>query len=399
MTKVMTSHGLEGIEKDVLLRLNDAKWERAGMGMRVPGKYDIDIQLFSLRERLGEAEEATIRLFVGDIMRNYVEESELQLLNSVEAYCTKIQRLFPGSQGDSIEWIIGNTDKIEQHLKKRFPSEQAYKDAKEKYARTGFDVDEAIAYLVSNAQEMKDARTKILPVIVERFPLANVNTIRHELDHMDFFNAVVYRNFLKREEKLEQEKADAKSKRMLLEEFPRATAEYVHEYCFVQSLLEGRALFFSNIPLSTWHTADFQVAEINVMSSLEGYFIEKVFSRVILEHLLAPLWIGGEINKDTVAYCRSFVRKHSVIDAMGYPYDDAQVDKGVADEILQAQLGVWKKECSALASYVVPILRKAFEEDPSRFKKAQTATTCEEFLQCCSLQSSDMGNCPPGTTR
>lgn len=377
--------GLEGIIENISLRCKEAEEERAELGMRVPKNYNVEAHLFSSRNANGEAvrESSTIRLFVGNIIQNDVSSDEAKDLGCIEEYILRMKSLFPEFGEKDVVYVMRHAKEyVEPRLKMNFATEEMLQEYKHEEAKKGFDVDEAVAYLVAHASDARDAMEKLLPLVVERFPIIQNTTLRHELDHIDLFQSQLGKEHYKKGDAFEEVKKGVEKKEISPGEFVNANNELLDSYCRFNTFLEGRAHFFSYILPGKWSAVDYRVVERSILKSIDNHYVNGFFLPDILNRLLAPFKLAGRINDDTIAYCQHVVRKGKK-EALQYRYDIENVQKGFAHYLLGKKLEFWKNKCSIIAASVIPVIGRTFEQDPSRFVYAQGATSYEDFLDIC----------------
>ena len=365
---ITTFPGLEGLIDPISQCITVANIEREYLGLQVPENYSVYAHLFSLKNQLGAVEpvgwEYVLHVYIANSLRHRVVPEQIEKLDRLKCYLLHVKDLFPSYS----EEIIFTPLRVEGILANDFlPQSSLRKEARE--------------YVLHHAAGTRDDLANVIPHLVEQFPKCGMTVIRHELDHIDFMESTIFQDYRRKLGNVADMKTKYEEGTGSIYEYEEANTEVIEAYCFLYTFMESRALFFTHTKVG-FNDTDYDAVAKQVVRTLSSWYVENFFPQNILEYLLAPLELNGTINKDTATYCRHVTNIHN-FDARKYRYDLKLVDESLANDIVLRSLERWKTKCSDLATGLVPVIRRIFQEDPSRFTRAQEKTTYKEFLAAC----------------
>ncbi len=231
-------------------------------------------------------------------------------------------------------------------------------------------------WLTKNAKHIRALLKKLTPHILRAFEHQEIeDTVRHELDHADFFQTALHQKY---DHYVQQLNAlDESSKQYI-----RVEKKLLHSFIEVYSLIEPRAHFFSYIPKDQWRDSDMAHVKKHVCATVITEYVENEYTFALLESLNSLSLKEGNIDTVTTNYLFHKVYAQSQsIHAQQYVVDPEKVNYSVANMILYEQLPALKKRMADNIILAVDALGNAFSQNPSRITKANKARTFDEFIE------------------
>lgn len=210
-----------------------------------------------------------------------------------------------------------------------------------------------------------------------------LDTLRHELDHVDFYqNSSLYKNhFEKRREAGEIYDKFMKGENVS-KQYANKNLEILEDISEVCVTLESKAHFFNQIGLNDWGNANYEKVKNKVMTDISLNYVEGHWNSHILESLISKKWSEGKMNRETSNYLFALVNFQSGSQQSGkYVIDNDHVNFDIANKVLYDEMPQWKKMFAENTKTAVNAIGDAYENDPSRLKRANEATNFNDFME------------------
>ena len=223
----------------------------------------------------------------------------------------------------------------------------------------------------------------MLPRIEAAFETADLSSLRHEMDHVDFFGSPLYLDYHSRGKKageLGQRLHTSKDKSVSVE-YAQANMKVLGAMAKVVPLLEVRALFFNYVKPNEWDRADFEDLKRKVYGNFVSGYVEGGLPEDMLDKLVSVAWSEGQMDRQTSNYLFNIVnRQRESPNAMRYVVRPEQVNYDVANRILYQELPEWKNRFATNGRTAVDVVGNAYRDNPSRLKKTNKTHTFHNIL-------------------
>jgi len=384
--KVYTHKELEELIPKVESELEKVLEEREKLGLSIPKDYQIFLNFYN-----AEGADATAqKTDKGSIISvNALKTVAYQFKGKEEEKLVKlanyfdITRTFLGHE-NWIFSIIHNPEETMKNFEQAFKSEKALQAYKEGFKTRGRTYEEYKQFASENAEPAKKALYELLPKIKDAFKKADLS-LRHEIDHADFFNSQIYSDSytkLKRSKEL-QYRLHTLGDKSVSKEYAKANMETLKSKIETEPIIEPRAFFFDYIKPDEWDKTNYEEVKKKIFGKFLLY-IEHVFPRDILDTLVSQKWSKGEMDTATSMFLFYTVNNQmQSANSAAYVVQPEKVNYKTANQILFKEIPEWKLKLAKNAEKTIEAIGQAYKEKPSRLKQANEAKTFEEFINTC----------------
>ncbi len=387
---ISTFPGLEGLVGEIEGQIEITKNEREELGLVMPQNYDVSIYFSSPDNYAAGAwpyidGRAMVGVYLLNSVLNFFNTEKRQELQTVQKYYHVLFSIFGDVNELKIHDIFNQGKEEIAIFEQQFQGTRSFHAFKEQYQRQhkrSYDKD--VLYLLENAPFVQETLHQLLPYMISLYPRTGTKYIRHEFDHLDFFQSKLWERQTKQQALLSTlAKLYKEDPKKTKEGYARANLHFLEMQCYLKPILEGRALFFDFIEPNEWYCADFFAAAQNVKKRLQWY-INTIFPQYILNNLLISAEMKQPVSDDTKQYIHhQHYTKIRSRRARFHTFQEENVDKNLAQHILGKEMSQWKRRFMETTHFTVPALQTAYQEDASRVLVANTAKDYPSFIHAC----------------
>lgn len=383
---IQALEGLERLRPKVDAEIHAALSERESLGLGVPAEFDVILGLYGdggTEEAATEngkqfiwvnaiplaAEHCSGSLqktadFLSDyftIMRRVVDfEEESHLVRSLQDHRSMRTLLSSASFSPSLQ----------DHLAFAAYEEEMHPERK--------------ALLLNQAPLV---RKKLGRLPTELAQAKNIRlSLRHELDHLQFYRSPWYVGHEANEEAAITRAADAFARERTpetLRAYADAKSQYLIALSTLDAALEARGLFFNHVPFGKWKTTDMSGVATRVCDWFRDVYVDGFYAATIVDTLAAQALSTGELGEKEARYL--FARL--VDDREGTrPITDCGVPSGykVTERILHTDLPAWRQVFLENGKAAADAIGQAYTQNPATLKETDRATSFTHFIELCS---------------
>jgi len=388
--KVQARKELEGLLSRVELELDTTLKERRKLDLSVPKNYDIFVTFYNSQGAKAQAQLTNstplICVNVAPLIIDQLKEEYREKLGRVMYYFDIVRDFLGNPPEDAIFSVIRHPVKAIRQFEESFPSQEALREYQDFFRERGTDYQFYKKITIKNAKLIRETIKEMLPRIQAAFKTADLSSLRHEMDHVDFFSSPMYSDYHSKRKKAVElgQRLHILKDKSVSKEYACANMEVLD--CMVESipLLEVRALFFNYIKPDEWDKTDFNDVKRKVYSNFIYGYIEGGLPEDVLDKLVSVAWSEGRMDRQTSNYLFAIVnRQRESPNAMRYVVRPEKVNYDVANRILYQELPEWKNRFAANGRTAVEAIGNAYRNNPSRLREANKARTFKEFIELC----------------
>lgn len=343
-----TEHA-DRLNRHVELIIQEALEERRDLGLKVPESVPAFIH-FCQSLDYAFANYSSKRSFIGiNVLPIAFDrfENDSKNIESVNIVC-RFQEMVREVRGVIDESVVQSVMQDPSKLDEFFNENPAAKEhLKVFFDGRGVALEEYLEVILSEADNAREAFNRIKNVAIEKFLDDDLNSIRHELDHLVYYLEPEVKNYM-----------EVKKKRFLLnrafdgseeksKELGRISEELLSLDSFWNPRLEVRAHFFSFVGKGKWKSVNSEKARQTVVNA---YLANYVFSgRVeqVLDLIVSQYWAAGLMNRETsnVIYSTVLQRSRHQLKAARYRITKPEEIKyDIAEIIVDGELPCRQRE-------------------------------------------------------
>jgi len=380
---------LSDLTKKVELELGTVIKERKELGLSIPQNYDVSITFYNSQKSKAEASacgsKSEMRINVLPSVKEFFNEHELADIIAIEKYFD-ITRDFLGNPHEEVIFcLLEHPILTLRYFEKSFGSEEALKAYKDFFKERGVEYDIYKKAAIKNAKKVRTLIKELLPNIKYKFRRIDMFSLRHEMDHIDFFSYpmhIEFRNILQESSDLSRKIQDGDVSAS--KECAQLNQKILKLMPEVETIVELRALFFSYVKPFGWSGADFEWVKKTIYGSYVYDYIENWLPEKILDKLVSVKWGSGEMDRQTSNYLfRVVTEQCDSPNQLRYIFKPEEVNYKVANQILFSELPYWKMRFADNAQIAVEAVGNAYRDEPSRLKETNKARTFNEFIEIC----------------
>lgn len=387
--EVKANKGFEEIKPRVESELEKTLEERGKLGLSVPQSCDVfigfyDSQNVNAQTIFGDYNHM-IKINVAPCVSGNLGKDDRNDLKEIMKYFDFVKDMFSVNDEESVFAFIKNPDKTIKEFEYSF-SKGDFERHKKFLEERGTMYEEYKEGTKKNAGIVRNTLRNLWPKIIKSFKDSEMSFLRHEIDHVDFFNSPVYFNHVKKSKEVNDLgmkwaiKGDQKSSR----EYAQANLELLDSMSKIDPLLETRALFFDYVNPGEWGKVNFNEKKQKVRERFISDYVENGFSGSILHKIISPEWSKGRMNRQTSNHLfKTVYRRMNSTKASRYKVEPEEVDYGLANKILYKDLPEKKLEFAENANTSAEVIGDVYRDNPSKFKEARNARSFNEYLEMC----------------
>ncbi len=369
--------------------IDKAKKERIEMGLSLPPAFKRSIHYYFQQGAYAQAlytdSGPKIGVNVLTSCRDHLPKEDKYKVDTIMEYFD-IARDMLSTHENNILWLIESPDVALEAFEKEFPSLEAFAEFKAFYKERGRSYEESKAFLMGEAPLIKILLGEMLPKLKDAFEGANIiSSLRHELDHCDFFSSPIITEYAKVKEHADNLSYKFKVEKdiSVAKEYAAAKMRLLDVSLKADTLLETRALFFNYVKQGEWETADIKDVKEQVYHHFDIVYIQKMFPENILDKFASKSWSEGEMDRQTSNYLLYTVNKEAGSpNIWRYSFEESLVNKPVAEKIL-AEIKRIQKTLRQYAKTAIDAVGDAYKNNPSKLAEANKAKTFEEYIAIC----------------
>jgi len=236
---------------------------------------------------------------------------------------------------------------------------------------------------INNAPIIAKFLEDINNAIPQSFSEEVTGTIRHELDHIAFFQSQWYHSFhhvMEKRQALRTQVQNAPTNESS-QELARTSLEMLETACQILPALEARANFFNFIKPTEWQSANYQRVCQQVQEKL-GTYVTGIYTEEILDALIAVAWSQNKMDRMTSNHLfQTIHHMRGSTDAVRYQVAETQVNHLLAKEILENQLPHWMNKYLETIKQVTPLVAAAYQHTPERLRMGNEVRSYVDFLK------------------
>jgi hypothetical protein len=380
----------EGLKPRIQSELETTLKERAELGLSSPSDVKIITSFYNTQGALATARRtqdgSEIHINVGMSVMERLGGSDREKMFGIQEYFDKTRDFLSATNEKEIFEIIEDPEKYIKKFEQRFPEKGL--SARQNFLKElGEDYETRRKYVINNAPCVKHELSNLFPKISKEFEMTDLCSLRHEMDHVDFFNCP----FIKYEHSLYEDvaklyanfdfKGGDKNQSLAI---ARANMDILQARSQSSPLLEARAFFFTFVKPGQWANVDFSAIGKSVYEYYSRNYIEAGMSEEIIDKLISVAWSEGKMDRQTSNFLFHTVNKErGSVNADRYVVNPGQVNYAVADNILYKEFPEWQNIFATNAKKSVDVISNAYASNPSRLREANRARTFEEYLELC----------------
>lgn len=379
--------GLEGFARRVGCELSDVIGERERLGLSVTRPSSVFVQLYGVRGATAYAslsdEGPVLGMNALPLAMNVLEDEKRADLSGIIGFFDRTREIFGISNENAVLSFIKDPSEFATWFESSCPPEQ-FERYKAFFTERGKGYDELKDELLAGAEPVRDALEGFVERMGALSDALDLSSLRHEMDHIDFYTAPFYRIFHDLHEAKQQAKNAWSAHRSLPNSraYAQAAMDSLEMMVRVTPILEARAMFFNEIPLGGWDDADYGSARNRVNSRFINGYVEDLLVEEVTDPLVANAWSYGLMDRQTSNYVFLMVNQQrgNAEAVMRYLVSPEAVDHRVASRILYDELPMWKRALTDTVIDAAEVFAEAYRDDPSRLKRAMVARTPDEYL-------------------
>jgi len=307
-------------------------------------------------------------------------------LGRVMNYFDIVRDFLGNPHEDTVFSVAEHPIKTIKQFEDSFGSEQALREYQDFFKERGTDYQFYKKVARRNAKFVRETVRGLLPRIEQVFETTDLSSLRHEMDHVDFFGSPMYLDYHSRGKKATElgQRLHVNKDKSASNEYARANMVVLETMAEVVPLLEVRALFFNYVKPDEWDKAGFDDVKRRVCGNFVSGYVEGGLPEDMLDKLVSVAWSEGQMDRQTSNYLFNIVnRQRESPNAMRYVVRPEQVNYDVANRILYQGLPEWKNRLATNGQTAVNVVGNAYRDNPSRLKEANRARTFQEFMELC----------------
>lgn len=388
--RVKSRNEFKELKEPVESRLESSLKERESLGLSTPQKFDAFVKFYPVEKAQALADhnegEPYLSINLAPIVLGQLEGNNNQKMSALmQNYFDKFREIF--GYEDNIFSLMYYPHKTIKNLKESFNQEDLIKknDFFKSRGKSFYD------YL-NEAQEIsKFARNyfrEILPDTKEKFKSEDslkktLGLLRHELDHVDFYqNSNLFKKHLEKLNEVGEFHRKFMEGENVSKQYAQKQLETLESISEVDVTMEARAHFFNQIDLNDWINANYEKSKSNILGDLSLAYVESHWLDPLMNALLSQKWSEGRMNRETSNYLFALTSSQSrSSDTEKYILDKEKVNYDIANKVLYDEIPQWKKMFAENSKTAVNAIGDAYENDPSRLKRANEATNFNDFIE------------------
>lgn len=380
---------LSDLEFAVRKELDKVEEERSDLGLSYPEDYHFSVNYYEMEGALAQAFISTIGPFmsINVLMATYshLDAEDQNKCADLLGYFDLVRDFLPGYSENAIIDLMGNPKEFMDSLESRIPKEGLV-EFKDFFMRRGMPYDAYREFAIENAPKFNDILKHLLPKIKSIFYNLDFSSLRHEMDHLDFFSSPLYSRYnqLRKENQdlminWQQEKTQESS-----EKYADSNLVVLDAQSRVLTLLEIRALFFNFVNVGEFGNMNPEVSK-KVFNYFDQGYIKNSTAESILEPLVSDSHRKWEMNQETSNYLFHKVNTaRQSPTAARYVVNKGEVNMQLANSIL-SRVEEWQEIFRTNARQASEVIGQAFLRNPSALSHANKAKTFQEYLDMCSV--------------
>ena len=388
--KIQAREELKGLLRKLEHELEIALQERKKLDLSLPQNYNTFIRFYNSQKAMAQAQligsSSIIEVNAAPLVINQLKEKDREKLKNVMYYFDIVRDFLGGPEEDIIFSVAEHPIKMINQFEENFSSKEELKRYKRFFKERGRDYSSYKKITIDNAKFVRDTIKEMLPMIKKAFDSADLSSLRHEIDHVDFFSSPIYLDYYSKYIKAAKlgQRLHAKKDKSTSIEYALANMEVLKSMAEVSPLLEIRALFFNYVEPNEWSKVDFNNIKKKVYGNLISGYIEGGFPEEILDKLVSVEWSEDRMDRQTSNYLFDLVNKQrGSPNTLRYVVHPEQVNYSVANYIMYKELPEWKNRFATNGKTIVDIISNAYKNNPSKLKEANKARTFQEFIELC----------------
>jgi hypothetical protein len=385
---VKTRKEFERFSKKVESELEVTLQERRDLGLSVPSNYSAFITFYNSEGALATANfnngNPQICVNVAPQVQDYLSPYDQKGLLLARHYFDIARDFIGNPQEEEIFKLMENPRLYFRKLEKRFPSKKELKKCKDFFKDRGKTYESYKQWVMKGAQPIREIIQVLLPEMESAFERTDLVSLRHEIDHLDFFDSNLYLDFYSKMTKAQelQIKLHLRRDRSSSEEYALANMGVLEKMAEVIPLSEVRALFFNYLPRGNWDKIDFKKIKSAVSQHFSEGYIEGNLPEGILDKLVSLSWSEGEMDRQTSNYLFKKVNEQiQSPNASRYIFCPEKVNECVANKILNQELPKWKNLFAKNTETAIEVVGNAYRDNPQKLGKTRDAKTFQEFIE------------------
>lgn len=388
--KVWARKELEGLSRKLESGLEATLEERDRLGLSIPQKYDTFVTFYNAQSARAQAQltDSTpiICVNVAPLVIDQLKEEDRERLGKVMHYFDIVRDFLGNPHEEMVFSVAEHPIRTIKQFEESFGSEKALREYQDFFKERGTDYKSYKKFARRNAKFVREAVRDLLPRIEVAFETADLSSLRHEIDHVDFFDSPLYLDYYSRGKKAGElgQRLHVGKDKSASKEYARANMEVLEAMAEVVPLLEVRALFFNYVKPNEWDKTDFDDVKRNVYGNFVSGYVEGGLPEDMLDKLVSVEWSKGQMDRQTSNYLFNIVnRQRESPNAMRYVIRPEQVNYDVANRILYQELPEWKNRFATNGQTAVEFVGNAYRDKPSKLREANRARTFQEFMELC----------------
>lgn len=363
MIEISLPEEYEDLKPTLERKIDEAMAERKSLGMTYPKKFNVEGVISTGEEARGIASSSNVMyLDLLHICSNLYASD----FDSISDYVKQVALIAPNiffihrALRFPLQYVAfcesRDTSKFVEEFSKRFDSE-------------GFNYDEFKQTAQENANRLEEILAEIRPNMVNM--LEETNTIRHELDHLDFHGSVLYFEASRWIQEFGNEiywheatRIPEKNKILV-----GASSKGMLVDILLTPLIETRAYYFSSVPPNGFSSFDFEAAKKYVNDYLNET-IMRTYSKTFLSYVFNDEKARKNVNIETA--------KEVLKRTKGKPYQESE-----AEERMYGHLMNVLNYCKEMTKPIIQVVGEAFRDDPTRFTRANRVASFGEYFDIC----------------
>ncbi len=386
---------LEFARKPIVDSLDIAIEERRDLGLSVPTNFNLNIGFHQTPGTFASAVSSTnknpsLNISLLNIIRGFAFKTKKKALESDVKNLINyfdIARDFLGGFGESrVALFLDDPEKQFYRFEHEIHSSSSLQSLKRMMDKRGVPYANYKDYLFNNIESTQSLLIKVIDSGSDFIKSYSYNVLRHELDHVDFYeNVALHDTFLRQGLEFGGALINAHSNTNPLTQskYLKMLPDKLRSVSKVNSFMEARAYFFNFVPLGEWRSADFDSISSKIENHYCNNYIKKSFQGQLLSYAINAYWIVNKMDETTSNYLhQKIANKTGSIDSERYgQIDESKVDKNLAKQILEHDLPHWENIFIEDAKQVIGVLNQVYSKDTSIFPKANSAKTVDQYVQ------------------
>lgn len=384
---ICASPELEELIPQIESELEKTIQERKQLGLSLPQDYYIGISYYGAGNMSAGAlfTDAGSIICINTLMliQDQIEAGEdINKLNEILCYFDTARNIL-GEEN----WIlpaIQNPEETINKFEQEFPSKEDLLGYKEGFNIKGSGYEDYKRFTIEHAESVKKLLEELMPKIKKGFKKTETH-LRHEIDHVDFFNSLIYQDFCFKIAQAEEQydlymqQGDV----LISPEYGKASIAVLKSMAEIEPLLETKALFFSYVGLNEWDNVNYEEVKKKVHEKFLKCYLEQVYPGEIRDNLISQKWASGEMNLATSISLATRNNEIEITNTEAQIIKQEKVNYKLINEILYKEIPGWKMKFAENAGIAVEAIGQAYKEDPSRLKEANQAKNFQQYIELC----------------